>query len=198
MRSFTYTAFLVAMLAAPAVAQDTGTDTEAPEAPEETAAQTETGEAAENTPQETIVSVHDDWQVRCSTAINRCYLYQLAIDAREIPVAEVSVEALDPGARVVAGFTVITPLKTLLTEGLAIQIDNNQIQKYQYSWCTAAGCSARFGVTENGLAAFKRGNKARLTVISMERPDAPVILDVSLKGFTAAFNALATVKPGSE
>jgi len=90
----------------------------------------------------------------------------------------------------VAGFTIVTPLRTLLTQGVTLQIDNGSQQKYQFGWCTEAGCAARFAVRADGLSQFKRGNKSRLTVHSVEKPDAPVILDVSLKGFTAAFDDL--------
>ena len=117
-------------------------------------------------------------------------MYQLAIDAREIPIAEMSIVPLDADDGRVAGFTIVTPLRTLLTEGVTLQIDNGRQQKYQFGWCTEAGCAARFAVRQDGLDQFKRGNKTRLTVLSVESPDAPVILDISLAGFTAAFNEL--------
>ncbi len=164
-------------------------DTAAPAEGEAPAAESKT--PAGGVPDEVIRDVFDDWQVRCSEIRQECYMYQLAIDAREVPVAEVSIVALKDRENVKAGITVVTPLRTSLAEGLLLQIDNGQVQKYQYSWCTEVGCFSRFGVTENGVTAFKRGNKARLTVTSIERPNSPVILDVSLKGFTAAYNSLS-------
>ena len=146
----------------------------------------------DQTPAEEVVAVHGDWQIRCRTDNNSCFMYQLAIDAREIPIAEMSIVPLDAQDDRVAGFTVVTPLRTLLTAGVTLQIDNGTQQKYQFGWCTEAGCAARFAVRADGLAQFKKGNKTRLTVLSVEKPDAPVILDVSLKGFTAAFDDLTS------
>lgn len=181
-------AFGLAVAATPAFAQDT---TEEPTEEAQSGAAADQPASAASEGDETVEAVHGDWQVRCSTAREECYLYQLARDARDVPVAEMSVVLLKDNAEVAAGITVITPLRSLLTEGLAVQIDNNSVRKYQYSWCTEVGCFARFGVTQQGLDGFKRGNLARLTVVSAERPDAPVILDVSLAGFTAATADLA-------
>jgi len=160
------------------------------------AAEAETPDAVDAAPAdgdaapEKVVAVHGDWQIRCRTDNETCFMYQLAIDAREIPIAEMSIVPLDADDGRVAGFTIVTPLRTLLTEGVTLQIDNGRQQKYQFGWCTEAGCAARFAVRQDGLDQFKRGNKTRLTVLSVESPDAPVILDISLAGFTAAFNEL--------
>jgi len=56
-------------------------------------------------------------------------MYQLAIDARDIPIAEMSIVPLNANDDRVAGFTVVTPLRTLLTEGVTLQIDNGRQQK---------------------------------------------------------------------
>lgn len=176
---------------APAATQDApATDAATDEAAtgEEAAA---ADEAAPSEPPEKVVAVHGDWQVRCREDNGSCFMYQLAIDARDIPIAEMSIVPLKTDDDRVAGFTVVTPLRTLLTEGVTLQIDNGRQQKYQFGWCTEAGCAARFAVRNDGLSQFKRGSKARITVLSVEKPDAPVILDVSLKGFTAAFNDLS-------
>ncbi len=158
----------------------------------ETVAPAPEATSEEEQPAEQVVAVHGDWQIRCRNDDGSCFMYQLAIDAREIPISEVSVVPLSAEDGRVAGFTIVTPLRTLLTEGVTLQIDNGRQQRYQFGWCTEAGCAARFAVREDGLNQFKRGNKARLTVRSVERPDAPVILDVSLSGFTAGFADLAS------
>jgi len=176
---------------APAAAEETTAPEAAPDADTTTEDAPATQEATPSEPPEKVVAVHGDWQVRCREDNGTCFMYQLAIDARDIPIAEMSIVPLNANDDRVAGFTVVTPLRTLLTEGVTLQIDNGRQQKYQFGWCTEAGCAARFAVRSDGLAQFKRGNKARITVLSVEKPDAPVILDVSLKGFTAAFNDLS-------
>jgi len=187
--AITFTFFLGQGLFAQETEQSTE-NVETLEPLEDTAPDTSADVAEGETPPEKVVAVHGDWQIRCRTDNDTCFMYQLAIDAREVPIAEMSIVPLDANDGRVAGFTIVTPLRTLLTEGVTLQIDNGRQQKYQFGWCTEAGCAARFAVRDDGLNQFKRGNKTRLTVLSVENPDAPVILDVSLKGFTAAFAAL--------
>lgn len=182
------------------MAQDTeaGSETDAPAEAEQTA-ESNTVPADQvpvsngqndGTQQENVVAVHDDWQVRCRQDETDCFMYQLAIDARELPIAEVTVVTLPEDDNIAAGFTVVSPLRSLLPQGITVQIDNGKQQRYQFRWCTEIGCFSRFGVNEGGLNQFIRGNKARITVVSIERPDSPYILDVSLKGFTSAYRDL--------
>ena len=168
--------------AAHAQSDTTDEPAETPEAEAPTDAQAQ--------PTESVKSVHDDWQLRCRGETD-CFLYQLVSDVRDAPVAEVNVVALKREDGAVAGVTIISPLRTLLTQGLTLQIDNDKLQKYPFIFCAPGGCAARFGYKDGGLSEWKRGNRARVTIVSVDRPDAPVVLDVSLKGFTAGFDALA-------
>lgn len=145
---------------------------------------------------EVITAVHGDWQLRCRAdeageASDNCFMYQLAKDSRDMPVAEVSIVPIAGGGQAVAGFTIVTPLKSMLPKGLLVQIDNGKPQQYPFLWCAQVGCFARYGVDNGGLNRYKRGGKARMTVYSIEKPDAPIILDISLTGFTAAINELS-------
>lgn len=107
-----------------------------------------------------------------------------------VPMIEVRVLSLDGPDNVLAGVNITTPLRTLLSEGLSLQVDTGNQQRYQFLLCDLGGCLARFGLTENGLNAFRRGNTASVRIVSADRRDAPVNLDVSLRGFTAAFKEL--------
>lgn len=206
-------ACIATLLAGPLAAQDTTETTESTQADAPTAEATEATEETEATapteaptddaasqeqpadpnqrPGETIVSVHKDWQIRCLTDNTSCYMYQLAVDSRDAPVAEMRVVSLNQENDVVAGFTIMTPLRTFLPAGVQVQIDNGRVQRYQFELCTDLGCITRFGVSEGGLGQFRAGNKVRVTVVSAENVEAPVILDVSLLGFTAAVKELA-------
>lgn len=141
---------------------------------------------------EKIVSTHKDWQIRCRE-VPDCFLYQLVKDSRDVPIAEVNVISLSRADGAVAGVTIVTPLRTLLTGGLTLQIDNGRLQKYPYLFCAQAGCAARFGYDAEGLAQLKRGNLGRMTIISVDRPDTPIVLDISLSGFTAAMDELVDI-----
>ena len=199
-------AALIAVLATPISAQDnsTGTDTDtSTDAPAEAAAPAERatdapadGEAApaeQDAAEEVIAAVHTDWQIRCRADGDGCYMYQLAVDSRDVPVAEMSVVSIDPAENeVIAGVTMMTPLKTFLPVGVQLQIDNGRPQRYQFEFCAQQGCIARLGLGQSGLDQFRRGNKARITVVSADNREVPIVLDVSLAGFTAAFADLST------
>lgn len=141
---------------------------------------------------EIVKDTFGDWQVRCTPDGKECFLYQLAADSNKNPVAEVSLIKLPKGGEAVAGVTVVSPLGTLLTQGVGLQIDNSEMRQYPFNWCSQVGCFARFGLTDQTIAALKRGKSGRLVLVSVGAPEHPLALDLSLKGFTAAFDALET------
>jgi invasion protein IalB len=137
---------------------------------------------------------HGDWEVRCAPDDSECFMYQLARDARSNPVAEINLVRLAGDSPAQAGVTVLTPLGTLLRPGLAVQIDEEQRRSYPFTWCDAAGCFARFALDEASVAAYRQGSDAKLTLFSIGAPGTPVELNVSLSGFTAAYDALQPIK----
>ncbi len=174
---------------------------EAPaEAPAEPAAEpaAEAGEAAVTAPpepevMEVVRETHGDWEIRCEPDGDNCFLYQLARDANNSPVAEISIVKLPEGQEAAAGVTVVTPLGTFLTPGLGMQIDSGQGRQYEFAFCSQVGCFARFGLTNASVDAMKRGRAATLRVAAVQAPETPIDLRVSLTGFTAGFNALPVV-----
>lgn len=192
------------LLASSAVAQDAAetpsTDAETPEAAEtdaspETAPETEAAAPAPSPtsaaiPDNLQVETHGAWETRCNTETGACFMYHLARDGGGNPVAEFTLIDLPEGGEADAGATVITPLGTLLTDGLVMQIDSSEARQYAFNWCDRSGCYARFGLAPSEVAAMKRGAAARIQLRSVSAPDQPVLLEISLTGFTAAFDAL--------
>ena len=181
--------------AAPAVpatpAADAGTAPAAPAAPGAPAAA-----GAPATPQrpevmEVVKDTFGDWQIRCAPDGNECFMYQLALDAQKNPVAEVSLLKLPEAEEADAGVTVVTPLGTLLTNGLVLQIDGGETRQYPFAWCSQVGCFARFGLAKTSIDAMKRGKAGKISLVSVGAPQKPVVLNLSLTGFTDAFAALA-------
>ena len=134
-----------------------------------------------------------DWELRCErvgTGEDPCQLYQLLEDQEGNAVAEISVFALPEGTQqAAAGATIVTPLMTLLTEQLTLSIDGGTAKRYPFSWCSAIGCIARVGFTEQELQQFRRGSRAQLAIVPAAAPDEQVELGISLSGFTAGFEA---------
>jgi invasion protein IalB len=136
----------------------------------------------------------DAWEQRCmrtEDGSDPCQLYQLLKDGEGTSVAEISMFSLPPGGQAVAGATIVAPLETLLTEQMTISIDGANPKRYPFTWCAPVGCIARIGFTQADLDSFKKGAKGTMTIVPALAPEQKVILDISLKGFTAGFDAVS-------
>jgi len=143
-----------------------------------------------------IAKTFDDWALQCvhtEDGNDPCQMYQLLKDDKGNNVADISMVALAGSSKAVAGATIMTPLETMLTQGVVLKIDTNEARSYPFTFCAPIGCFARVGLTAEELAALKKGNKVSMTVVPVAAPDHPVTVTISLKGFTAAFDAVTKV-----
>ncbi len=136
------------------------------------------------------------WEQRCvrtESGVDPCQLYQLLKDKDGNSVAEFTMFNLPKGSEgpAVAGATFIAPLETLLPAGMLLQIDADKPKAYPFTFCTQIGCVARIGFTAEEVAQMKKGAKAVFTIVPFVDPNSKVELTVSLKGFTAGFDAVA-------
>lgn len=192
-------------LGLPAMAQET-----APEAPAADAAPAEDLSMGIEVPQgpptkETaqvgqiyLGQTFDLWELRCEkteAGADPCQLFQLLYDQDKNPVIEFSMTSLPPGGQAAAGATIIAPLETLLTANLTITIDQGKAKIYPFNFCTQIGCVARVGFTADEVEQFKKGAKATITVVPAGVPDEKVNAEVSLKGFTAGYQAVVDSMP---
>ncbi|MDT8855773.1 invasion associated locus B family protein [Paracoccaceae bacterium Fryx2] len=141
-----------------------------------------------------VAATFGDWDQRCVRAedgSDPCQMYQLLKDGKGNPVAEISLFALPEGQAAAAGATIIAPLETLLTEQLTIQVDTGKAKVYPFTWCSSDGCVSRVGFSADEVVAFKKGVKATISIVPVIAPDQKVALDLSLKGFTAGYDAVA-------
>ncbi|MBI1217754.1 MAG: invasion associated locus B family protein [Rhodobacteraceae bacterium] len=188
------TAFTLAAALALATAAGADTTTPAPAAPAADATAPSTGAPAADTSgigSAYVQSTSGDWEVRCVHAQDGhdpCQAYQLLKDEQGNSVAEFSAVGLPAGQPAAAGATIVTPLETLLTQQVTLQIDALPAKVYPFLFCNTAGCVARVGFTADELAAMKKGQKIALTIIPVAAPDQKVELTVSLKGFTAGYD----------
>jgi invasion protein IalB len=137
------------------------------------------------------------WEMRCirmAEGEEPCQMYQLLDDGQGSPVAEVSLFRLPDGGKAVAGATVIVPLETSLTDQFTVSIDGGKARRYPYAFCNPVGCYVRLGLTTDDVAAFKRGNKAVMTIVPALAPDQKVELALSLEGFTASFDKVSILE----
>ncbi len=206
-RSFLLLSLVAALGAAPAYAQDTATGTDQAETAAPAAdGSTNIGGAldlgedasapAAGQPETYIKDTFGDWSLQClkvQDADDVCQMYQLLKDPNGASVAEVSIFKLQNGGRAVAGGTFVVPLETLLPQKLTVTVDSGQARRYDYSFCAPIGCYARVGFTAEDIARFKGGAKATVTLVPALAPDQKVTVDMSLTGFTAAFEQASSL-----
>jgi invasion protein IalB len=202
---------LALALAAPAVAQTTTTPTngagttpatETPVTDEDVAkAGISLGEEVDAVGSTYIKETHGDWQLSCvrsGTAADPCQLYQLMQDDQGNSVAEISIFNLPAGTQAAAGASIVTPLETLLTAQVTMRVDNGQAKRYPFTLCASMGCIARVGFTEAELNSFRRGNKATFVIVPAMLPDEQVEITMSLKGFTAGYEAVTAANDAAD
>lgn len=156
---------------------------------------------AEVEPGEAFVSaIHRDWQVRCirSTADeipDRCEMFQLLEEENGNPVAEFRIAGvLEEADGVVASATILTPLDTLLSPGIQLQVDENPPAQVPFAFCRPIGCFVQLTLTADDIAMFENGADAQVVLFALIRDEqgqmggAPVRLLASLRGFTAAYD----------
>lgn len=141
-----------------------------------------------------VAETHGDWEIRCIRAEEGqpepCQLYQLLLDEQGGPVAEFNVFDLPDEGQVVAGATIVTPLDTLLPPGLRLRVDEGPTAEYPFAFCQPIGCFARLGLTAANVDSFRAGGDAYVTIVPLPAPDQEVVLEASLRGFTAGYAAL--------
>jgi invasion protein IalB len=135
-----------------------------------------------------------DWAVSCRTNpelnTRQCTMFQrLVVEETNQVALNLSIGTLRDDQNqpiLVAIFTV--PLGIWLPGGLELQVDALESVRLPIERCFPRGCQTGVAVSDELLAQFRAGNRARVTVKQAEDQD--VDLAVSLAGFSAAFNAL--------
>ncbi len=150
--------------------------------------------AQEQQPDEVKTATHGAWDVICADGdAERCVIRQLGKNSEGNDVLVVTVRKLsdvtaDNGEPVPAAIDIIAPLGVALRAGVRVKVDGGQDRGAPFDICLASGCLVRSPVGDDFLAALKGGNSATMTVVAPQQGE--VAINVSLIGFTAAFNAL--------
>lgn len=135
-----------------------------------------------------------DWTIRCIRKENPndevCQMYQLLKNTDGSGVAEVSLVPVRGDENIASIANIMTPLGTLLRPGLVLAVDENDPIVYPFTVCSQQGCLARFGITNELLEQMKSGSTAISEIVAAVSPDRPIVLDISLSGFTRAFETL--------
>lgn len=134
-----------------------------------------------------------DWGVICEGAVP-CAMTQLGKDPQGSPAIEFVVrkvtkeDAEIDGVKVAAVADIITPLGVLLEFGLRLKIDDGEERGAPFRICQQHGCLVREPLSTEVIANLKRGNNAAVTVAA--EGAGPIDINISLRGFTKAFDSL--------
>lgn len=137
-----------------------------------------------------VKETHGAWQIRCSGDV--CVMSQAGKangkDVLEIQLRKLQGTKAPDGAVVPAAMQIVTPLGVVLPAGVRIKVDSKKERAAPYETCTQGGCVVRQPIGDDFVNELKAGAKAKVTIVAMPRAEIPV--DISLSGFTKAYNAL--------
>jgi invasion protein IalB len=149
-----------------------------------------------------VAEVFTDWELRCITPAQegqpeQCEMFQLLLDEEDNAVAvfRMSIPLVLAEGQIAAAI-IVTPLETLLAPGIRIRIDEGDPVGVPFTLCDQAGCLARIPMDQNSIDVFLAGGDAFIDIFALVRSElgeiggVPVALTASLRGFTAAWNAL--------
>lgn len=150
-----------------------------------------------NAPEDVTSEIIGDWDLQCASTgpePRPCRLYQLMKDDNGNPISEITLFKLAKSdGQAVAGATVIVPLETLLPAQLTMSVDGTNARRYPFAYCNLVGCISRVGLSQADIDGFKSGELGKLVIVPAAAPDQVVTVNMSLKGFTKAYDAAAGV-----
>lgn len=149
--------------------------------------------AAQSGGGEVVKSTHGDWKVLCAAAGSPCVMQQegkgpdgsTVIDFRVRRVTDVT---LPDGTPVSAAIQIAAPLGVLLLAGVQVKIDAGEARTAPFEVCGPSGCIVRQPMSTEFIDELKGGTNAVVSIYAV--PQTLVEATISLRGFTAAFNAL--------
>ncbi len=139
----------------------------------------------------TVKSVHNDWQIRCETAPGapgeQCALVQsvTAEDRPNVGLTVIILKTADGKSRILRVFA---PLGVLLSKGVGLKIDQNDIGSAIFERCLQNGCVSNVHMDEKLISQLKAGKQALFYIY--QTPEEGIGIPLSLSGFSAGFDRL--------
>lgn len=148
-------------------------------------------DATPQAPQLKKTATHGSWDVICADN-GDCSMQQTVEGPGGGPfmLARITRTAQrdTPGGKVESVLEILVPLRVALPAGLSIQIDGGKPQRAPFNYCQPSGCVLQTPMPVAMVASMKKGVNAKVDVLMM--PKTPVSVQLSLSGFTKAYNSL--------
>jgi invasion protein IalB len=129
----------------------------------------------------------EHWSIACQpnqAGQSECLMFQdIIADGTDQSIMRVTVVKTPRSALIVT-----TPLGVILPQGLILAIDQQEASRMQYQICIEPGCRAQIDLAPELVQRLKSGVGATVTIVGPNGQ--PIAVPVSLKGFTAAYDAL--------
>lgn len=143
-------------------------------------------------------ATHGDWEIRCIKGSETCAMSQIGNTGDGKRALLVTIQRLkgataENGTEIPGAMTVQTPLGVLIPYGVRIKIDSDKVIPLPLSRCVPAGCISQAPMLDEAVAKLKKGSTAVFGFFL----DKEVLVNVSLRGFTKAFNNLTPVRAQS-
>jgi invasion protein IalB len=129
----------------------------------------------------------EHWSIAClpnQAGQSECLMFQdIIADGTDQSIMRVTVVKTPRSVLIVT-----TPLGVILPQGLILAIDQQEASRMQYQICIEPGCRAQIELAPELVQRLKSGVGATVTIVGPNGQ--PIAVPVSLKGFTAAYDAL--------
>jgi invasion protein IalB len=151
-------------------------------------------QAQQEGPRQELRATHGAWEIHCLEGTDTCIMQQTGNTADGQRALLVTVQRLAgvtaEGRPVPATLTVNTPVGVLIPYGVRVQVDGGNVAPVPLLRCLSDACAARAPLAEEAVDQFKGGSTAIFGFFLQEE----VLVDISLNGFTAAYDALTPVQ----
>ena len=135
-------------------------------------------------------STSGDWTLECGALPSGkriCQMTQVVNNPKDgKPLLQAAV--IKPSGGKKAILRLVAPLGVWLRPGVGFSINGGSKNNLNFEFCLREGCIAQLGLSSGLVNAMKRGSKARLSIQNIQRRK--LNLDVSLRGFTAAYDGM--------
>ncbi|MCY4259547.1 MAG: invasion associated locus B family protein [Rhodobacteraceae bacterium] len=140
---------------------------------------------------------YQDWFLVCVQPAGGeldCSVSQPVLNAAGTPAMRLEIRPITNSNLFAAALTLQAPLGTNLEAGIELAINSNSPRRYGFRYCLPDGCIARIGLLGTEVNSMKAGNGWRMVLYEGDDTDTPIQFDLSLAGFTTAFERLAAIE----
>jgi len=161
-------------------------------------------EGIETLPEKPVIQQFGNWNTRCEQYASkpdskRCHAFvDVRVNDRKERILYLGLGYMPDTKPGTVFIFAVTPLGTMLQNGLRMSIDKKPPIDGPYLFCAPTGCQSEVTLTPEQLAALRRGGELEVRFELMEQGE--VNVPVKLNGFTKAFDSLpksAPARPGT-